>query len=67
MTENLINNNQNLERLSLIWVKNSINNSKENVQTQKQLRTLINHLITFEDYSQCFEYIQSISKDDQII
>lgn len=58
---------ENLESVSLIWLDNSINISEENLQTQNELRSVINHLILFENYYECLEYIQSRSKNDQII
>ena len=44
-----------------------MNNSQENIQAQQQLRTSINHLLTFEDDQQCLQYIQSLPKDDRIV
>jgi protein gp37 len=58
---------QNLETYCLIWLDVSVNNSQENIQAQQQLRTSINHLITFEDYQQCLQYIEFVPKDDRII
>jgi hypothetical protein len=60
-------NHSNLETFSLVWVDSSINNSQENLDTQKQLRTIINHLRTFEDSTSCEKYIQSVSIHDRII
>ncbi len=57
----------NLETYCLIWLDASVNESQENIEAQKQLRTSINHLITFEDDQRCLQYIQSVSKDDRII
>jgi hypothetical protein len=59
--------NQNLETYGLIWLGTSMNKSEENLQAQQQLRTLINHLITFDDDQQCLEYIHNVSKDDRIV
>ena len=58
-------NDENRETYCLIWLDPSINSSKENIQAQKQLRTLINHLLTFEDDQECLKYIHSLSKDDR--
>lgn len=57
----------NLETYSLIWLDAEVNNSKENLQAQQQLRTSINHLRTFEDDQQCLAYISTFSKEDRII
>ena len=58
---------ENLETYCLIWLDASVNNSQENLQAQKQLRSLINHLVTFENDQQCFQYIQSIPNDDRVV
>lgn len=58
---------ENLETYCLIWLDTSVNESQENIQAQKELRTLINHLITFENDQQCLQHIESVSKDDRII
>jgi hypothetical protein len=57
----------NLETYCLVWLDGSVNDSEENILAQQQLRTSINHLLTFEDDQQCFEYIKSVSKDDRIV
>ena len=59
--------NENLETYCLIWVDNSVNNSKENLDAQQQLRTSINHLLTFEDDQQCLQHINSLPKDDRVV
>ncbi|CAF1212797.1 unnamed protein product [Adineta steineri] len=59
--------NQNYETYSLIWLDQSVNNSSENIQAQEQLRTLINHLVTFENEHDCFHYIRSIDKGDRVV
>jgi hypothetical protein len=64
---NTIQEDQNFETYCLIWLDASVNESQENIQAQKELRTSINHLITFEEEQQCFQYIKSIPKDDRII
>ncbi len=58
---------ENLETYCLIWLDASVDESQENIQAQKQLRTSINHLLTFEDDQECLQYIDSIPKDDRII
>jgi hypothetical protein len=64
---NTTQEDQNLETYCLIWLDASVNKSQENIQAQKELRTSINHLMTFEDDRQCLIYIQSVPKDDRII
>ena len=58
---------QNFETYCLIWLDASANDSTENVEAQKQIRTSINHLLTFEDDQQCLKYIKKTSKDDRIV
>jgi hypothetical protein len=63
----LVQQKQNLETYSLIWLDTSVNTSQENVLAQQQLRTSINHLLIFEDENECEEYIRSTPKEDRII
>lgn len=58
---------KNLETYSLVWLDASVNNSKENLDAQQRLRSLINHLKTFEQIDQCEQYIQSVSPQDRIV
>ena len=60
-------NNSNLEIFSLVWVDTAINISQENLDTQRRLRTIINHLRTFEDSFDCEKYIRSVSNHDRIV
>jgi len=66
-TTSSVLNNTNLETFSLVWLDVSINNSEENLDTQRQLRTIINHLRTFEDSHDCEDYIRSVSNHDRIV
>lgn len=54
---------KNLETFSLIWLDAIINDSVENIETQQRLRTLINHLKTFQRADECIQYIESSPKD----
>jgi len=58
---------ENLETYGLLWLDASVNSSQKNIQAQQQLRSSINHLLTFEDDQQCLQYIQFVPKDDRII
>lgn len=58
---------ENLETFSLIWLDASVNDSSENVDAQRQLRTSIHFLITFEDGEKCEEYIRTVPRDDRIV
>ncbi|CAF4410457.1 unnamed protein product, partial [Adineta steineri] len=59
--------NINLETFSLVWLDISIHDSQENLDTQRQLRTIINHLETFQDSNICENYIRSVPNHDRII
>ncbi len=58
---------KNLETYSLVWLDALANNSKENIHAQQRLRSLINHVKTFEQIDQCEQYIQSVSSQDRIL
>ncbi|CAF1368394.1 unnamed protein product [Adineta steineri] len=64
---NITFENENFEIYSLIWLDALVNSSQENRRAQKQLRTSINHLLSFEDDQLCFDYLKSREKDDRII
>ncbi|CAF1468503.1 unnamed protein product [Adineta steineri] len=57
----------NLETYSLIWLDETVNKLRENLQGQQRLRASINRLLTFEDYQLCLQCIQSLSRYDRII
>jgi tetratricopeptide (TPR) repeat protein len=54
---------KNLETFSLLWLDAIVNDSLENIETQQRLRTLINHLKTFQNGDECIQYIESSPKD----
>jgi hypothetical protein len=62
-----LGDDQNLEIFSLVWLDVSVNSSKENIDVQQQLRTLIKHLKTFDNSNDCLQYIRNTSKQNQII
>lgn len=61
------NTQKNLETYFLLWLDETVNNSEENVQAQRQLRTSINQLTSFDNDSDCEKYIHSVAKDDRIV
>lgn len=56
----------NLETIYLIWLDASVNKSQENLAAQQRIRSIINHLKTFETIETCEQYLHQISKDDRI-
>ena len=57
----------NLETFSLLWLDTPIDYIQKNVDTQQQLRTLINRLEIFQDDQECERYIQSISTEIRLV
>jgi hypothetical protein len=60
-------NNNNLETFSLLWLDAEVDSSRENQEAQNQLRNIINHLKTFDDESECEQYISTISPQDRVV
>lgn len=60
-------NQDNLETFSVVWLDSSIHNSDDNLQTLQRLRTIINHVVTFEDSAHCEEHIRLTSRADRIV
>ncbi|CAF1216028.1 unnamed protein product [Rotaria sp. Silwood1] len=57
----------NLESIYLIWLDAVVDQSQENIDAQQQIRSIINHLKTFQNIQDCEKYINQISKDDRIL
>jgi hypothetical protein len=55
-----------LELFSLIWFDANSNVEKSRNAEQK-LRSIINHLIKFQDAQQCQQYIEHRSKEDRLV
>ncbi|CAF1278691.1 unnamed protein product [Rotaria magnacalcarata] len=67
VTESVTFTDNNLETFSLVWLDNSVHKSEENRHTQQRLRTIINHLRTFDNSKDCEDYIRSVSSHDRIV
>lgn len=52
---------------SILWLDASANSSNDNRQAQNQLRSIINHLKTFDDEHQFQEYIQTVSSHIRLV
>ncbi|CAF3833086.1 unnamed protein product [Rotaria sordida] len=50
--------NSSIENFILIWLDADVNRTEENLNAQKELRTIINNIQTFEIIDQCEEYIK---------
>ncbi|CAF4712994.1 unnamed protein product, partial [Rotaria sp. Silwood2] len=57
----------NLETVYLIWLDAVVNQLQENIDAQQQIRSIINHLKTFQNVQDCEKYINQTSKDDRIL
>ena len=57
----------NLESFACLWLDRNINSTEDNLETQKELRQVINHLQTFDDSDQCEQYIRQITKEKVIL
>ncbi|CAF3678604.1 unnamed protein product [Rotaria socialis] len=59
--------NSNLESFTCLWLDRSVNSTEDNIQTQKELREVINYLRTFDDLNQCEQYIRQITKEKVVL
>jgi hypothetical protein len=62
-----LDDDRNSEIYAIVWLDQSVNSTSENIDVQQQLRTLINHLETFDNTNECLHYIRNISKEHRII
>jgi plasmid stabilization system protein ParE len=65
-SDDVINRND-AETSIVVWLNSEINSSEEKRKAQKQLRTIVKHLKTFEDRNKCEQYIRSISSQDRLV
>ncbi|CAF1433515.1 unnamed protein product [Adineta steineri] len=56
--------NEHLELFCLVWLNA---NAIENRNTEQKLRSVINHIKTFQDVEQCQEYIEQTSQNHRLI
>jgi hypothetical protein len=56
----------NPESICLVWLDASVNDAKDNLDALRELRLIINQLVTFTQVQQCEQYICQTSKDDRI-
>jgi hypothetical protein len=58
--------NINVEKLSLIWLDDSANESQDNIIGQQQLRLVDSNFKMFKNKNECEEHIKSQSADARI-
>jgi hypothetical protein len=56
---------QNAEDYQLLWVDESVNESRDNVDTQKRLRRAINQLKTFDNVQECEDHVHTLEGTKQ--
>ncbi|UJR23856.1 hypothetical protein I4U23_026831 [Adineta vaga] len=59
--------NSNLESFACLWVDQNIHSTKDNRDTQEELRQIINHLRTFDNADECEQYIRQIKNEKVIL
>lgn len=59
--------NSNFESFACLWLDQSVNTTQDNLETQKELRQVINHLRTFNDMDECEQYIRQITKEKVVL
>ncbi|CAF3159823.1 unnamed protein product, partial [Rotaria sp. Silwood2] len=59
--------NSNFESFACLWLDQNVNSTQDNIQTQKELRQVINHLRTFDNIDECEKYIRKITKEKVVL
>ena len=59
--------NKHLKLQCIIWLDSTVNSLKENTEAQRQLRTLTNNLLIFEDEQLCLQHLYAVRTDERII
>ena len=57
----------NVESFACLWLDGHVNSSEDNIDTQQELRKLINHLRTFENSDECEQYIRQITQETVVL
>jgi hypothetical protein len=57
----------NLESFTCLWLDQSVNSTKDNRDTQRELRQVINHLRTYDNANECEQYIRKIIQEKIIL
>ena len=63
----VIPSTRNLETYCLIWVDSCVNSSSDNRQAQEHLKSIIHHVLTFENDHECLQYLKNLPRDDRVI
>jgi hypothetical protein len=57
----------NLESFACLWLDQNVNSTEDNLETQKELRQVINHIRTFDNSDECEQYIQKITQEKVVL
>jgi hypothetical protein len=57
----------NLESFTCLWLDRTVNSAEDNIETQKELRQIINDLRTFENIDKCEQYIRQITEEKVVL
>ena len=57
----------NLESFICLWLDRSVSMTDDNVNTQQQLRKIINHLQTFDNANECEKYIRRVANEKIVL
>ena len=58
---------KNIQKLSLVWLDDSMKETNQYEHFQEKLRPMINQIESFKDLHQCKKYLKSLSLEDQIV
>jgi hypothetical protein len=59
--------NSNYESFACLWLDQNVSSSQDNLETQKELREVINHLRTFDNSDECEQYTRQITKEKVVL
>ncbi|CAF0769370.1 unnamed protein product [Rotaria sordida] len=57
----------NIESFVCLWLDKSVNKTEDNIDTQKELRQIINDLRTFDNSDECEKYIRQITQEKVVL
>ncbi len=57
----------NLESFACVWLDQAVNSTEDNINTQKELRQVINHLQIFDNSDKCEQHIRQITQEKVVL
>ncbi|CAF3431101.1 unnamed protein product [Rotaria sp. Silwood2] len=58
---------QNLENFTIVWLDATTDQRNDNLYTKARLRTVVNHLKTFQDVETCIKHLLSIENEKVLL